>query len=117
VQRGQLDRLGHLGPHAGGARRGGLGQPQAGAVADRQELGFGLGACSWRAVQRPGRRGRVVAVIDPRAARRGHLVAGHLGRARGPGMGDHHLPAVPPHVHHLPGQLVRHRVLATFERD
>ncbi len=48
VQRGQLHRLGCLGPHPRGTRHGGLGQPQLGAVADRQELasawvrGFGV---------------------------------------------------------------------------
>ena len=41
VQGGQLHRLGHLGPHPGGARCGGLGQPQPGAVPDRQELRLG----------------------------------------------------------------------------
>ena len=49
------------------------------------------------ALQRAGRRRRVVRVVDPRAARRGHQVAGHLGGAGRPDVGDHHLLAVPAH--------------------
>ena len=115
VQGGQLHRLGHLGPDPGCAGGRCLGQPQPGAVPDTQEPGFGCGPRLRRAVQRARRRRRVVRVVDPRAARRGHQVPGHLGRAGRPGMGDHDLLAVTAHPHRLPGQLVRHRVLAALK--
>jgi hypothetical protein len=44
VQRRQIDRLGHLGPHSVTPRRGGLDQPQCRAVAEGEELGLRLGA-------------------------------------------------------------------------
>lgn len=65
VQGGELDRLGHLGPHRGDARGRGLGQPQPGAVADRQELGLGGCPRLRAAVQRAGRGWRVVAAARP----------------------------------------------------
>ena len=58
-------RLGDLGPDPAGPGRRGLGQPQPGAVPDRQELRLAAGACLRRAAQRTGRRGRVVRVVDP----------------------------------------------------
>ena len=57
VQGGKLDCAGHLGPDPGRARRGGLGQPQPGAVADGEELRLGRGAGLRPAVQRPGGAG------------------------------------------------------------
>ncbi len=46
-----------------------------------EELRLRRGAGLRLAVQRPGRGGRVVRRLQPRAARRGGQVAGHLGRA------------------------------------
>src|SRR5439155_2231040 len=40
---GELDRAGHLGPHPGGAGRGGLDEPRLRAVADVEEVRLGLG--------------------------------------------------------------------------
>ena len=55
-------------------------------------------------------------VVDARAARRGHQVPGDLGRAGRPGVDDHHLLTVAADPDGLPGELVRHRVLAALER-
>ena len=76
------DRGSHLHPHPAGARGGGLGQPQPRALTQGEELGLGGGAGLRRAVQRPGRGGREVLVVQLRAARRRPAVAGDLDRAR-----------------------------------
>ena len=75
-QLGQLDGLGHLDPHLGGARGGGLGQPQPGPVTEGEELGLGDVLRPRGAVQRPGRCGWEVLLIDRWGPRGGAGVAG-----------------------------------------
>ena len=81
VQRGELHRPGPSWPGPGRRRRrrprpatARRRPPMARNSASAAVRGFGV------AVQRAGRRGRVVRLVDPRAARRGDLVPGHLGR-------------------------------------
>ena len=108
VQRGQLDGAGHLGPDPAGPGGGGLGQPQPGAVTDGQELRFCLCPGPRRPPCGPGRRGRVVRVLDAGAARGGDRVPGDLGRAAAAGVDDDNVTAVAAGPDGLAGELVGH---------
>ena len=75
-QLGQRERLGHLDPHPRRARGSRLDQPQPGPLTQVEELRLRGVLRSGLAVQRAGRLGREVPVIDLRRSRRGATVAG-----------------------------------------
>lgn len=77
-QPGQLGRGSHLDPHLAGACCGGLDQPQAGSLAQGEELALRGGARLRRSIQRTCRGRREMTVIELRAARRGAGVASDL---------------------------------------
>ena len=94
VQRGQLDRLGHLGPDPRAARGGGLGQPQPRPVTEGQELFLGNSFRAWSPPQRPfGCGGKCASATRglPGVVR---CVAGDLDRAGVADVHDHDLLAV-----------------------
>ena len=78
VEFGEVDGLGELAPDACCAGCRGGDQPCLGARTDRQERFLIAGAGSWLALDRAGRPGRVVALVDARPARRGQRVTGDL---------------------------------------
>jgi len=61
----QREGFGNPDPHLGAARRGGLDQPQPRALTEGEELGFRGVAGTWSTLQRPGRLGREVGLLDP----------------------------------------------------
>ena len=118
VERGQVDRLGHLDPDPRAARGGGLGQPQPRArhrepgTVPRQQF-------SRRGVRPsgPSARGGKCASATRGVPGVVRCVAGDLDRTGVADMHDHHLLRVGPHPHRLPAQGVRHRIRAVLERD
>lgn len=76
----QRERFGHLDPHPRRARGGGLNQPQPGAFTQVEELSLCRVLRAGPAIQRTGRLGWEVLVVDPRGAGRGPRVAGDLDR-------------------------------------
>lgn len=110
VEGGELDRVGHLHLHPDCPGGAGLDEPHPGAVAEVEERPFRRVRGFRDPVQRARRAGRVVLVADPRVARRGELVAGHLDRSPPFDVGGDHLVAVDADPHLFVGQGVRNRV-------
>ena len=80
VELGEIDGFGHLAPEPRPRRRPPRRQPRARARPDLQERGLGRALRLRDALQRAGRLGRVVLVLDARAPRRRQPVARDLAR-------------------------------------
>ena len=118
-QRRQLDGVGHLGPHPGGADGGGLHQPAGGALAQGAEgdLGLGLGPD----LRRPGTVAAgmvgIVLVEDLWIPGRGKTVADDLNEALGAAAHDDELLAHDPAPHFGALVAVGRRVAHRAEAD
>jgi len=114
-------RLSHLDADLGGARCGGLDQPQPYAVTQLQERSLGSVAGLRDSTQRPSRGRREMRVRHLRAARCGPPVTGDLDRPVGPDVNDDHLlvaaGAMDPHPHGLAEQVGWDRVLGAVVGD
>jgi len=99
VERGQLDRFGHLDPDPGAARGSGLGQPEHRPVTEGQKPFLRTSFRARRTPQRALRLRREMRVGDARAAGGGARMADDLDRSVVADVHDHHLIAVGPHPH------------------